>query len=121
MQNYEEEWSQLLGAIPQNQLAQGTPPITQGLLGSSGEQAKQLQNLISKGTQAANQMAQVAPMQTANNSDVAQRQAMTQQMAQQAMQQQAQKQAQAGSLLGTIASMFIPSGSILNYFKGVKG
>lgn len=120
MDNYEEELRRLLSEMQPSFQAQEMPQLTQGLLDPSNNQAQQqLQNLIGSSTQAANQMAQ--PQAPTGGADVAQRQAMAQQQAQQLLQQQQQRQAQAGNLLGTIASMFIPGGSILNYFEGAKG
>lgn len=117
--NDEEELRQLLGEVQPSFQTQEMPQLTQGLLGTM-EQPQDLQNLIGSSTQAANQLTQNQSPMT-GGMDVAQRQAMTQQQAQQFAQQQEQQQAQAGNLLGTIASLFIPGGSILNYFKGKKG
>lgn len=119
MDNYEEKLRRLLGEMQPSFQTQEMPQLTQGLLAPSNNQAQQLQNLIGSSTQAANQMTQ--PQVSTGSMDAAQRQAMAQQQAQQFLQQQQQRQAQAGNLLGTIASMFIPGGSILNYFKGAKG
>ena len=85
------------------------PQLTQGLLGDSGQE-QQLQDIIARGRNTADQMqAQTQPqMQTGN--DIAQRQAMSQQMAMQSANQQEQKEAQAGQMLGMLAKMFLMGG-----------
>lgn len=110
------DFANLLGSLQQSS---SMPQITQGLLLGNGKQEEELRDLAERGDQAAAQMAQLAQTQMPANTsnDLAQRQAMAQQSAMQAAMQQQQQQAQAGNLLGTIASLFIPGGSVLNYFK----
>jgi len=114
-----EELQKLLGfKLPEESFqAQELPQeFTKGLLGSAGGQDKNLQSLISNGNRAAEQMAQ-PENQLAENNLLTQRQAATQQQAQQALAQKQQEQAGLGALLGTVASFFIPSGSITGFLK----
>lgn len=111
----DEEIQQLLGSLPDNFQAQSLPQIQQGLLGSAGEQNQGAQDVINNGQQAAANMAQAA-MQSADN-NIAAKQAADQQIALQHQQQVQNRQAQAGGLLGKIASLFIPGGSLLGLLK----
>lgn len=95
------DWEQL------NQ--QETPQLMQGLLGSTGEQNRVLDAVISNGINKAAQLGQFAQLvnPAAGNDLLNQRQLSTQQSAQQAMAQRAQQDAQNGALLMKIAKMFL--------------
>ena len=122
----DEQLQQLFGALSAQQggfQAQDLPQITQGLLGSTGneqaqaaQQQQNLQNVINGGSQAAANMAQVAQSQPSGNNAQMQMEAANQQ----AIAQQQKQQQQTGALLGQIASMFIPGGSILGFLKKKK-
>ncbi len=88
---------------------QEMPQLMQGLLGSTGEQNRVLDAVISNGMNKAAQLGQFAQLvnPAAGNDLLNQRQISTQQSAQQAMAQQAQRDAQNGSLLMKIAKMFL--------------
>lgn len=83
----------------------------QGLLGSVDDKQQPLQDIISRGTNAANQLGRFA--QSANQTAgkganlIANRQASTHQAAQQAAAQQQQQEAQQQQLLLKLAMMFI--------------
>ena len=104
-----DEWEKYLRQQPQ---LQQPLQLTGGLLGDLGENGtsqQQVQELISKGQQASDTMAQnatVANQQAAQagNSLLQSRMAQTQQAAA----QQAQKRQQAGAILGTIAKRLLP-------------
>ena len=112
----DEQLQQLLGfALPEENQPQGVPQIQQGLLGSTGAQNQNLQDVISGGQNAAAQLGQTAQAASQNFAPIDR--ADTAQMATQNNAQKSQQQAQAGALLGKIASMFIPGGSILGFIK----
>lgn len=98
----DEQFQKLLGfTLPEENFQSQVPQLQQGLLG-----------VISKGKDAANQMGQQAAQAAsqAPNSLLEQRRAQTS-----AANQQQQR---AGSLLGKIASLFIPGGGLLGWLKG---
>ena len=109
----DEQLQQLLGfRLPEQQFqpqsfqAQDMPQLQQGLLGSSGEEQQDLQNLISKGSEAVAQLAQTAQPSGNGNDNMA---AMSSQN-QQALAQQQQQEQQQREMLLKLAQMFMSSG-----------
>ena len=120
----EEDLRQLLGfQLPEEQQAfqaqEPTPQLTQGLLGDVGaagqQQQQNLNDLIGKTLNRSANIGQIAQMgaQAAGGGQNAR-------MAQEGMQaalQQRQEEAQAGAMLGKIASLFLPGGSMKKFVQ----
>ena len=96
--------------------AQEVPRIQQGLLGSSGDQNRQMEELIQRGRDSGEQLAQFANAPIGSNV-AEQRMTATQQQARQALADRGEQQLRTGALLGKIASLFIPGGGLFKFIK----
>ena len=116
MYNYsDDEIQKLLGDImPEEQKYR--PQIRQGLLGSSGDQNRQMEELIQRGRDSGEQLAQFANAPIGSNV-AEQRMTATQQQARQALADRGEQQLRTGALLGKIASLFIPGGGLFKFIK----